>query len=285
MTLDQADARLRYWFDACAGGDIGVVDVVGVAVAFSGGIDSSVVAWYGRETLGRDRCTAYIADSPSLKRSDLELAQSFCRQFDIVLKIITGDEMSDDNYTSNPINRCYYCKSHLYASIHNSIHNSLGADAASVRVCSGANQDDMGDYRPGLEAAAEAQVHHPLLACGIGKKLIRALAKKHGLPNWNKQASPCMSSRIPYGQHVSVQKLQQIEQGEAFLLSEGFTINRVRHYDNYALIEVPTDSVGALEDKKQRVNDYFRTLGFNHIEIDSEGFVSGKLNRVHSSNS
>ena len=145
---------------------------------------------------------------------------------------------------------------------------------------SGANLDDKGDYRPGLTAASERAIRHPLLECSINKATIRALAEYFGLPNYNKPASPCLSSRIPYGQRVTREKLSQIEHGEAWLQQHGFPISRIRHYGNEAIIEVPTERVSDLENQRPALEAELKTLGWTTITIDPEGFVSGKLNRA-----
>lgn len=261
-----ADERLCFWFDGCPR----------AAVAFSGGVDSALVAWYAVERLGPQRANAWIADTPSLKRSDLQEAQSFCQRFAIPLQVIATTEIDDPAYASNPADRCYHCKTTLYSTLLEALPQQVAAD---TWVCSGANLDDRGDYRPGLRAAGEHAIRHPLLECGIGKELIRALARRHGLPNADKPASPCLSSRIPYGQAVTRDKLQQIEGGEAWLAEHGFPIARLRHHGARAVIEVPVDRVSDLQAQLPFLREHVRMLGFSEVVIDDEGFVSGKLNR------
>lgn len=261
----EAARRLDAWFAASPG----------VAVAFSGGVDSALVAYWARRTLGRERATAWIADSPSLKRDDLARARDFCAAFDIPLRELATDEVDNPDYASNPIDRCFHCKTTLYTTL----AERLAGNTSGVWICSGANLDDQGDYRPGLRAAANARVRHPLMECGLGKSLIRELARTHGLPVWNKPASPCLSSRIPYGQPVTRDKLAQIEAAEAWLQRAGFEICRVRHFGVRAVVEVPP---GRLVDLRPRAPDLraaFAALGFTTVDIDPEGFVSGKLNR------
>ena len=266
MDIDEAAGRLDGWFEQCPS----------AAVAFSGGVDSALVAYWGRRWLGRDRCTAWTADSPSLKRSDLAIAQAFCADHDIALRLLKTGEIDDPKYTSNPTDRCFHCKSNLYQTLLAELAKSPG----EVWVCSGANLDDQGDYRPGLVAAANASVRHPLLECGIGKETIRALAKQYGLSVWDKPASPCLSSRIPYGQPVTVEKLAQIEAAEGWMREHGFVVCRVRHYGESARIEVPADRIQALKAVWPELCAAFVELSFVNVELDSEGFVSGKLNRA-----
>jgi uncharacterized protein len=264
--LDLAAGRLDRWFEVCPS----------AAVAFSGGVDSALVVYWARRCLGRERCTAWTADSPSLKRNDLKIAQAFCTDHDIALRLLKTREIDDPNYASNPINRCFHCKSNLYQTL----LSELARARDTVWVCSGANLDDQGDYRPGLVAAAHASVRHPLLECGIGKETIRALAKHHGLRVWDKPASPCLSSRIPYGQPVTAEKLARIEAAEAWMLAQGFPVCRVRHHGETARIEVPANRIQALELVWPEVRNAFAELGFASVELDDEGFVSGKLNRA-----
>lgn len=264
-SLDEATRRLDAWFAECPA----------AAVAFSGGVDSALVAYWARRALGRDRATAWIADSPSLKRSDLALARTFCATHDIALRELATGELENPAYASNPIDRCYHCKNTLYTDL----AHALVAAGSTAWICSGANLDDRGDYRPGLRAAAEARVRHPLLECGLGKQLIRELARAHGLAVWDKPASPCLSSRIPYGQPVTREKLSQIEAAEAWLHAAGFSINRVRHFGERAVIEVPASEIARLETRRDELDAQLRSLGFAAFHIDPDGFASGKLNR------
>lgn len=264
--LTAAAERLDRWFEACPS----------AAVAFSGGVDSALVAFWARRCLGRERITAWTADSPSLKRRDLQLAERFCREHDIVLRLLKTNELDDPNYASNPIDRCFHCKSTLY----HTLLPKLEKAGEKVWVCSGANLDDQGDYRPGLVAAANALVRHPLLECEIGKESIRALARKHGLSVWDKPASPCLSSRVPYGQEVTREKLAQIEGAETWLFERGFDICRVRHHETLARIEVPENRIHDLQTIWPELCMAFVGFGFTEVELDTEGFVSGKLNRA-----
>lgn len=266
VDLDEAADRLDRWFGDCPS----------AAVAFSGGVDSALVAYWARRCLGRDRCTAWTADSPSLKRSDLEIARAFCTEHDIALRLLETREIDDPGYASNPVDRCFHCKKTLYRTL----ISELAGAVEETWVCSGANLDDQGDYRPGLIAAANASVRHPLLECGVGKETIRALAKDRGLGVWDKPASPCLSSRIPYGQAVRVEKLAQVEAAEAWMHERGFPVCRVRHLGVTARIEVPADRLRALQPVWPDLLDVLAQLGFEGGELDHEGFVSGKLNRA-----
>jgi uncharacterized protein len=265
LLLDDADRRLRFWFDGCAR----------AAVAFSGGIDSALVAWYARTCLGRGGVEAWIADSPSLKRADLAEAEAFAAAHDIPLRSLATGELEDPRYAANPVDRCFFCKDTLYRNL----LDRLAGRGEGLRVCSGANADDQGDYRPGMQAASDHAVRHPLLECGLGKEMVRALARRHGLECAEKPASPCLSSRIPYGQAVTREKLAQIEAGEAWLQAQGFAVCRLRHHGERAVIEVPTERLAALQAIALALEAAMSEIGFAEVLIDAEGFVSGKLNR------
>jgi len=254
----------REWFSMCPG----------ALVAFSGGVDSSLVAFLARTLLGKARVVAVISASPSLKLGDLDAAKAFCLAHDIPLKVIRTSELDNPDYFTNPANRCYFCKHTLYGDL-----DAFARDFGGWWILNGTNHDDLGDYRPGIEAGTEFQVRSPLAECHLRKPEVRALASALGLECWDKPASPCLSSRIPYGQRVTEKKLRQIEAGEVFLNKLGFPIVRVRHNDGQAVVEVPGEQVPALQRFADTVSEHLLELGFQAVEIDPEGFVSGKLNR------
>ena len=244
-------------------------------VAFSGGVDSCLVAFLARKFLGKENALAVIADSPSLKRRDLEIAKSFCEQFDIQLEIIQTKELENPNYASNPVDRCYFCKFTLYDELKVVAENYPGTN-----ILNGQNFDDLGDYRPGIKAAKEYKVLKPLADCNFSKIDIREMARYFNLPTWDKPASPCLSSRIPYGQEVTVEKLKQVEDAENMLNSMGFEEVRVRHYGDTAKIEVPANQLDLLKSNEAEIKKNIIDLGFEQCEFDEEGLVSGKLNRA-----
>lgn len=242
--------------------------------AFSGGVDSSLVAWLAAKILGPERSMAVISASPSLKLSDLDEAKQFALENGIPLRVVVTREMENESYLLNPVNRCYFCKHTLYEEL-----SGIAAQHPGCWVLNGTNTDDFGDIRPGLQAAKEFQVRSPLAECGLDKAAVRELAASLELRCWDKPASPCLSSRIPYGLRVTPTKLRRIEAAEAWLQERGFPVCRVRHPEGAARVEVPAERVPELAALRPAMTEAFRALGFERVEIDEEGFVSGKLNR------
>jgi uncharacterized protein len=255
---------LEQWFRQCKGS----------LVAFSGGIDSTLVLYLSRKFLGRENALGVISNSESLKNKDFLFAQSFCKDFDIELLVIKTAELSDERYNQNPVNRCFFCKDHLFLNLQEIKNNYPGFE-----ILSGTNYDDLGDYRPGIEAAKKNDVLSPLVDCKISKQEIRDIARYFNLPNWNKPASPCLSSRIPYKQEVTLEKLQQIEAAEDILNSYGFEDVRVRHFGTFGRIEVQNKDKEKLHVMQKEIIEAIEKIGFSRIETDEEGLVSGKLNR------
>jgi pyridinium-3,5-biscarboxylic acid mononucleotide sulfurtransferase len=246
-----------------------------VFIAFSGGVDSCLTLFLARKFLGKEKVIAVVSASPSLKKRDLETAINFCKENDINLEIIKTKEIEDPSYFTNPVNRCYFCKSSLYDEL-----KMIAEKFPGSSILNGQNKDDLSDYRPGIKAANEFNVLTPLADCGFTKNDVRQIAKYFNLATWNKPANPCLSSRIPYGQEVTIEKLEQIESAENFLNDLGFLEVRVRHFNNVAKIEVPLERLDDLIKFENELRIKFQQLGFFNCEIDNEGFISGKLNRV-----
>jgi len=248
-----------------------------VAVAFSGGIDSTVVAKAAYEALG-DHAIAVTADSAGVPRAELEDARRLAQTIGIRHYIVATQEFGDADYVRNDGTRCYYCKSELYDKIE-SLLPELGVDV----VCSGANLDDQGDYRPGLKAAAEHAVRHPLQEAGFTKADVRALALAWGLPTWDKPASPCLSSRLAPGVEVTPERTARVEAAEVYLRTLGYRECRVRlHHGEVARIEVPAAELARLVEPEicSALVSRFKELGFLYVALDLEGFRSGSLNSV-----
>ena len=247
-----------------------------VVVALSGGVDSCLVAFSARKYLGKENMLAVISDSASLKTRDLKDAEKFCSDYDIRLEIVDAKEIEDPNYASNPVDRCYFCKSALY----NELKSLMEEKFPDYEMLNGNNFSDLGDYRPGLKAAGEFQALSPLAECEFNKDDIRELSQAFNLFVWDKPASPCLSSRFPYGEEITIKKLRMVEEAEEVLFEFGFHNARVRHYNETARIEVPSEQLPALEKCFEDVSPKIIAIGFKVCEIDREGFVSGKLNRV-----
>ncbi len=246
-----------------------------VAVAFSGGIDSTVVAAAAHRALG-DKAIAVTADSPSVPSSELAEAKSLAAIIGIPHRIVATREFDDPDYLRNDGARCFFCKDELYSRIEDLLPD-LGVNA----ICSGANLDDLGDYRPGLKAAADHRVRHPLQEAGFTKADVRALARQWGLPTWDKPASPCLSSRLVPGLEVTPERTRRIEDAEAYLHQLGLRELRVRlHEGELARIEVPADAIARLADPTVRdaLTRLLKDLGFRYVTLDLEGFRSGNLN-------
>jgi uncharacterized protein len=247
-----------------------------VAVAFSAGVDSTLVLKLAVDALGPDRVLAVTGRSPSVPRAELEEAARLAEQVGARHIFLDTTEFADPRYTANPTNRCYYCKSTLYSQM----GEVLAAHGLEWMV-SGTNADDLGDWRPGLQAASEQRVAAPLAEAGLTKEEVRILSAHFGLPTADKPASPCLSSRIPYGHEVTAEKLRAIEAGESWLKARfGLRECRVRHYGELARIEVPLAAVETVQAAANELNRQFALWGFSQVEVDPRGFRSGALNEV-----
>jgi uncharacterized protein len=246
-----------------------------IVVAFSAGVDSTVVLKVALSALGRERVLAATGVSPSLARRELESVKELAGLMGAPLELVNTNEVNDPNYAANPTNRCYHCKTELYTRL-----TALAKARGFGAVVNGVNADDTGDWRPGMKAAAEWAIRAPLLEAGLTKADVRALAKELGLPNWSKPALACLSSRVPYGTPVTVGVLSQIERAEAFLYQRGFTGFRVRHHGRVARIEASArDMRRLLEDPlREEVVGAFKELGYTYIALDLQGFRSGSGN-------
>jgi len=250
-------------------------------IAYSGGIDSTLVAKIAVDVLG-DRALAVTAVSPSLLPEDLDDARAQAEHLGIRHELVETRELQNPNYASNPVNRCYFCKSELHDTL-----KPLARDHSYPYVVDGVNADDLRDYRPGIRAAKERGARSPLAEVGATKLDVRELSKQLGLPWWNKPSQPCLSSRFPYGEEITLAKLQRVGRAEVYLRNLGWNHLRVRSDGDTARIELPPERIRefvATADIEAIVRA-FRDLGFLFVTLDLEGFQSGKLNRVLSAES
>jgi uncharacterized protein len=251
-------------------------DMRSAVVAFSGGVDSAYLAVTASRVLG-PRALAVTAESPSYPRYQKDIALRVAEEFGLRHEFLESREMEDPSYRSNPVNRCYFCKHELYTRL-----GALALERGFGNVIDGNNLDDTGDYRPGRAAGETLSVRSPLIEAGLGKTEIRALSRRRGLGTWDLPAAACLSSRIPYGSPVTVEKLRMIEEAEAYLRGLGFPQTRVRHHDEIARIEMPREDLGRFLDLDtfDRVVSRFRELGFRYVSLDLEGYRSGRLNEA-----
>jgi len=269
MTLQQKHEKLKSLFR----------EMGSVAVAYSGGVDSALVLAVAYSVLNGNTL-AVTGRSASLAQRELEAAMNLAKNLGVEHCIIDTEEVASPNYAANPTNRCYYCKSELYSQL------QKVADQHHLKyIVNGTNVDDLGDHRPGLDSAREANVRSPLCEAGFTKQEVRDLARQLGLPVWDKPAMPCLSSRIPYEQAVTTEKLAMIEQAEDFLIALGFTQLRVRHYGESARIELPIEDLPRFykDNLFEPVRQRFLEIGFRQVTVDPEGFRSGRLNEAVSS--
>lgn len=243
--------------------------------AYSGGIDSTLVAVAAHRALGPDNALAVIGDSPSLPRYELDQAVALAGRLGLNLRVVEPNEQHDPGYQRNAGDRCYFCKTHLYDTLHRT-----AKDLGYRYIANGTNADDLGDHRPGLIAAEEAQVISPLLEAELDKQAVRDLARHLDLPNADKPAAACLASRIPYGMEVTLERLAQVEQAEDALRDLGLTGFRVRHHDQVARIELPIDQIPRFMDPKIREKAVaaIKKAGFTFVSLDLEGFRSGSGN-------
>jgi uncharacterized protein len=247
-----------------------------VVVAYSGGVDSSLVLRVAHQVLG-DRARGVIGRSDSYAKRELELALAQAAVFGAEVEIVSTGELADPNFRSNPTNRCYHCKTELYREL-TLVAERIGAAA----ILDGTIADDIADWRPGRLAAEEKHVRSPLAELGFTKEDVRAAAAHFGLTSFDKPASPCLASRIPYGTEITRENLSQVERGEELLRSLGFAINRVRHFGDTARLEVPVADLPRLMDPaiRERASAGLKAIGYRFVTVDLEGFRSGSLNRL-----
>ncbi len=241
-------------------------------VAFSGGVDSGLLAFVATETLGPERVLCATAVSPSLAGADRDACRDLAADWGLRWREVTTEEMARAAYRRNDGDRCFWCKDALMDAL------TPLADAAEATVLLGVNVDDLGDHRPGQEAAWQRGARFPLVEAGLTKEDVREAARDLGLAVWDKPAAPCLASRVPYGSEVSVGVLGQVERAEAGLRALGLADLRVRHYDDLARIEVPVGDLAAVLDRRPEVVAAVQAAGYRYVTLDLEGLRSGNLN-------
>ncbi len=249
-------------------------------VAYSGGVDSALLAYAAHRAIG-NRMVAALADSPSLSRREYHFALDFAQTHGIPLQIIRTREMENPKYQVNRSDRCYHCKKALFERIGSLREQLRGTtDMAAWPINYGANMDDLGDYRPGIQAASEASIIAPYIDLGYTKETIRSISAHYHLAVAEKPAMPCMASRLAYGEEVTPDKLNQVEKAEDFLYNLGLRVLRVRHHGDTARIEVPRQDFEVIIKYQKEISQNFHRLGFLYISLDLDGFRSGSLNSV-----
>ena len=249
-----------------------------VVVAFSGGVDSTLLLKIAHDCLG-EGAIGVTAVSPSFPGHEKIEAMQLARQIGVRHEFVQSNEMDDPNYIANPSNRCYFCKSEVSDQLIQ-FAQQHGFDV----VIDGTNADDAGDHRPGRQAAREKGMRSPLLEADITKDEIRALAKRFGLPNWDKPAAACLSSRIPYSSPITIEALSQIERAELILQQMGFQQLRVRHHDQIARLELDPADFGTILEQRNEIIEKLKTIGYAYVTLDLAGFRSGSMNEVLKSN-
>ena len=263
-TLDEKYGRLQ----AC------LRDLGSVLVAFSGGVDSTLLLKVAYDTLGA-RAVAATADSETYPREELAQARELAALIGCEHLVVRTDELRDPHYSANAPDRCYYCKKTLFTEL-----EPLARERGLRAIVYGAMADDLGTHRPGHRAAAEFQVRSPLIEAELGKAEIRALAQRLGLPNWNKPSYACLSSRIAYGEPVTAAKLRVLDEAERFLRAMGLRQFRVRHHDTLARLEVLPEDLPIVVAQREQIVARLKELGYIYVTLDLQGFRSGSMNEV-----
>ena len=247
-----------------------------VLIAYSGGVDSSFLAVTAHEVLGQNSL-AVFASSPVAPPMEKEDAGSLAHQFSLRFKTIESNEMDNPDFVANPPERCYYCKRELFSEL-----KPIALAEGLKWVADGTNADDLSDYRPGRKASAEAGIRSPLLEVGLTKAEIRQLSRTQGLPTWDRPASPCLASRIPYGIPVTAETLNKIAQGEKYLHNLGLRQVRLRHHGDIARIELDQPDMAKIikTDIRQGIIEHFKALGYKYVTLDLTGYRTGSLNEV-----
>jgi pyridinium-3,5-biscarboxylic acid mononucleotide sulfurtransferase len=249
-----------------------------MVVAFSGGADSAFLAWVATDTLGPDQVRCVTAVSPSLAPEELADCRALGAEWGLAFQEVATDELADPEYSANDGSRCFHCKSALMEALAPFAVTGLAADRDTATVVLGVNLDDLGDHRPGQQAALDGGARFPLVEAGFTKADVREWSRQLGLRTWDKPAAACLSSRIPYGTPVTIGTLRSVAEAESALRSLGFTQLRVRHYGDTARIEVPVEDLAAVVSRRHEVSTAVHRAGYRYVTVDLDGFRSGNLN-------
>ncbi len=247
-----------------------------IAVAFSGGVDSTFLLKVAKDVLGV-KVIAVTAKSSTYPEREFKEAQNFAKEIGVRQIVIVSEELEIEGFSENPVNRCYFCKHELFEKI-----TEVAKQNGMNFVADGSNIDDLGDYRPGMQAIKELEVISPLKTASMTKGDIRLLSKEMGLKTWDKQAFACLASRFPYGEKITKEKLEMIDKAEQYLLDLGFRQVRVRHHGNLARIEVAANEIGRFfnEDLMGKVYSEFKNVGFTYVSLDMKGYRTGSMNET-----
>lgn len=245
-----------------------------VLVAFSGGVDSTLLAKVAHDVLG-EKALAIIAKSETYTDADMTEAENIARIIGIRYEIIHTEELENPEYKKNPTNRCYFCKSELFTKV-----KAIAKERGFAYVVEGTNASDVGDYRPGKKAIMESHVESPLTQVGLTKDEIRSILKEYGIPNWNKPSNACLASRVPYNTEITVEKLSVIERSEAFIKGFGVPQLRVRYHNDIARIEVPREWMNIVMEHHDEIVKELKKFGFSYVALDLQGYRTGSLNET-----
>jgi uncharacterized protein len=265
MILEQKLSRLKK----------AILNYKSVLIAFSGGVDSTFLLKVASGVLSKGKVLAVTAGSPTYPQEELLFSKTIAQKLGVRHKIIKTDELKDERFVSNPVNRCYFCKIGLFKRL-----KKIAASSRLSFVLDATNASDKLDFRPGDKARQELKIHSPLLEAGLTKDDIRNLSRKLGLSTWNKPSLACLASRVPYGARISLKSLRRINQAEMYLKKAGFRQVRLRHYNGLCRIEVLKKDIPRLINRREQIVDKLRKLGYNYITVDLEGYRTGSMNEV-----